>query len=48
MNISETKICETCHTEIDTIKHAFLECSKTVDLWKQVEKMFKNEDFNIS
>ena len=37
MGISDTKMCKNCLTEIDTLRHMFLECHATIDLWKQVE-----------
>ena len=41
MKISDTEICEICHRERDTIKHAFLECNKSAELWSQVENWTK-------
>ena len=41
MEIADSMMCKTCLTEVDTIKHAFLECSTTVTLWKQVEQWAK-------
>ena len=41
MNISSTKMCKTCPTEIGTLRHMFLECHTTTSLWKQVENWAK-------
>ena len=41
MNISDSNMCKTCRTEIDTLKQAFLEGHTTIDLWKQVEDWAK-------
>ena len=41
MKLSESKISKKCNAEIDTLKHAFLECSTTVKLWKQIEEWAK-------
>ena len=41
MKISDSMMCKICLTEVDSIKHAFLECSTTVTLWNQVEQWAK-------
>ena len=41
MNISDSNLCKMCMTEIETIKHAFIECKLVKKLWLQVEKWIK-------
>ena len=41
MKISDTEICSMCQEKQDTIKHAFLECQTTVNLWTQVEQWIR-------
>ena len=41
-----TKMCKTCLTEIDTLRHMFLECHTTINLWKQVEFWVKTVTSN--
>ena len=41
MKISETNLCPLCHNEVETIKHAFLECISVTSFWLQIEKWFK-------
>ena len=36
-------MCKNCKIEIDTLKHAFLECHTTVSIWAQVEKWTKSK-----
>ena len=43
MNISDTNMCKNCHTEIDTIKHAFLDCHTTRSICTEVEKWTKSK-----
>ena len=45
MKISDSNICKICTTEIETIKHAFIECTKAKDLWAQIEKWLKDNVF---
>ena len=46
MNISSTNMCKTCLTEIDTLRHMFLECHNTIILWNQVENWAKTVTSN--
>ena len=46
MGISDTKMCKTCLTEIDTLRNMFLECHTTINLWKQVEFWVKTVTSN--
>ena len=41
MNLSDTNICPLCETNIETIKHVFLECTHVTTLWHQLEKWLK-------
>ena len=46
MGISTTKICKNCPTEIDTLRHMFLECHSSISLWRQVEQWVKSVTSN--
>ena len=37
MKLLETNICQICLSDIETIKHAFLECTSVAQLWRQIE-----------
>ena len=41
MNLIGTNKCHICQKEIETIKHAFLECNSVRHLWLQIEKWVK-------
>ena len=43
MGISDLNLCKNCEQEIDTLKHAFLECQSSVEIWIQVEKWLKSK-----
>ena len=43
MGITNTKLCPLCKTEDETIKHAFLECTHVITLWKHIESWIKNK-----
>ena len=45
MKISDSNICKLCLTDVETIKHAFIDCTKVRELWSRVEKWTKE---NIS
>ena len=47
MKISDSNICKICTTEIETIKHAFIECKKAKDLWAKIEKWLKDNVFRL-
>ena len=42
MKISDTDICPICFGTEETIKHAFLDCQFTVNLWNQIEEWWKS------
>ena len=39
MKLSETNLCQICKIGIETIKHAFLECTSVIKLWRQIENL---------
>ena len=41
MNLIDSNKCLICQKDIETIKHAFLECSSVRHLWLQIEKWVK-------
>ena len=41
MNISDSNICKVCMSEIETLKHVFIECTHVREMWSQVEKWIK-------
>ena len=43
MGISDTKFCKTCGNVIDTMKHAFLECQSSIDIWVKVEQWLRQK-----
>ena len=43
MDIKDSNKCLLCYTETEDIKHAFLECSKVNNLWKDIEKWIKDK-----
>ena len=47
MKISDSNICKMCMTEIETINHAFIDCTKVKQLWSQVEKQIRDKVFRL-
>ena len=43
MKIKDSNKCTLCYTEIEDIKHAFLECSVVKRLWYNIEKWITNK-----
>ena len=41
MNIKDSDLCPLCNTNIETIKHTFLECNFLIILWNDIEKWVK-------
>ena len=41
MNLIDTNKCWICQGEIETIKHAFLECNSVTQLWFRIEQWLK-------
>ena len=41
MNINDSDLCPLCNTNIETIKHTFLECNFLIILWNDIEKSVK-------
>ena len=43
MKISESNLCPMCHIEVETIKHAFLECPDVIAFWFKIENWLKTK-----
>ena len=41
MNISDSNICKICGSEIETLKHVFIECTHVKGIWSKVENWIK-------
>ena len=41
MNISDSNLCLICCNEIETMKHAFIDCNSVIILWNQLERWVK-------
>ena len=45
MNISDSNTCKVCTTEIETIKHVFIDCIHVREIWSQIENWIKMKIF---
>ena len=43
MEIKDSNKCPLCYTEMEDMKHAFLECNKVKNLWKDLENWIKDK-----